>query len=82
MIYGSMQAEFMGSKYNDHIHRYGTPIFGKIDVYISKSIILRSTIKLFFCTYKSNDYIKNNGEETSIPFYTGWTSAAKTLFST
>ena len=38
MIYGSMQAEFMETKYNSHIHRYGTSIFGKIVVNISKSI--------------------------------------------
>ena len=30
MIYGSLQAEFMETKYNSHIHRYGTFIFGKI----------------------------------------------------
>ena len=38
MIYGSLQSEFMEIKYNGHIHRYGTPIFGKIVVYISKPI--------------------------------------------
>ena len=38
MIYGSVQFEFMGSKYNGHIHRYGTPIFVKIVLYISKPI--------------------------------------------
>ena len=38
MIYGSVQAEFMETKYNGHIHRYGTPTFGKIVVYISKPI--------------------------------------------
>ena len=31
MIYGSLQAEFMDTKQNSHIHRYGTHIFGKID---------------------------------------------------
>ena len=30
MIYGSPQAEFMETKYNSHIHGYGTPVFGKI----------------------------------------------------
>ena len=30
MIYGSLQAEFRETKYNGHIHRYGTSIFGKI----------------------------------------------------
>ena len=38
MIYGSLQAEFMETNYNSHIHRYGTSIFGKIVVDISKSI--------------------------------------------
>ena len=38
MIYGSLQAEFMETKYNSHIHWYGTPVFGKIVVYISKPI--------------------------------------------
>ena len=36
MIYGSLQAEFMETKCNGHIHIYGTPIFGKIVVYVSK----------------------------------------------
>ena len=30
MIYGSLQAEFMETEYNSHIHRYGTSVFGKI----------------------------------------------------
>ena len=34
MIYDNLQAEFMETEYNGHIHKYGTPIFGKIDVYI------------------------------------------------
>ena len=38
MIYGSLQAEFMETKYNSHLHRYGTFIFGKIAVNISKPI--------------------------------------------
>ena len=38
MIYGSLQAEFMETKYNNHIHWYGTSVFGKIVVNISKSI--------------------------------------------
>ena len=37
MIYGSLQAEFMETKYTSYIHRYGTSVFGKI-VDISKSI--------------------------------------------
>ena len=38
MIYGSLQAEFMETKYIGHMHRYGPPIFGNIVVYISKTI--------------------------------------------
>ena len=38
MIYGSLQAEFMDSKYNSHIHLYGTSIFGKIVINITKPI--------------------------------------------
>ena len=38
MIYGSLQAEFMETKYNSHIHGDGTFVFGKIVVNISKSI--------------------------------------------
>ena len=38
MIYGGLQAEFMETKYNSHIHGYGTSVFGKIVVNISKSI--------------------------------------------
>ena len=38
MSYGSLQAEFMETKYNSHIHRCGTSVFGKIVVDISKSI--------------------------------------------
>ena len=38
MIYGSLQAEFMETKYNSHIHGNGTSVFGKIVVDISKSI--------------------------------------------
>ena len=38
MIYGSLQVEFMETKYNSHIHVYGTSVFGKIVVNISKSI--------------------------------------------
>ena len=36
--YASLQAEFMGTKHNGHTHRYGTPIFGNIVVYVSKPI--------------------------------------------
>ena len=38
MIDGSLQAEFMETKYNSHIHGYGTSVFGKIVVNRSKSI--------------------------------------------
>ena len=38
MIYGSLQAAFMETKYNSHIHGYGTYVIGKIVVNISKSI--------------------------------------------
>ena len=38
MIYGSLQAEFMETKYSSHIHRYGTSIVGKIVVNIAKPI--------------------------------------------
>ena len=38
MIYGSLQAEFMETKYNSHIHGYETSVFGKIVVDISNSI--------------------------------------------
>ena len=38
MIYGSLQAEFMETKYNSHIHRCGITNFGKIVLNISKSI--------------------------------------------
>ena len=38
IIYGSIQAAFMENRYNGHIHSYGTHIFGKIVVYVSKPI--------------------------------------------
>ena len=38
LIYGSLQAEYMETKYKGHIHGYATPIFGKIVVYVSKQI--------------------------------------------
>ena len=38
MIYGSLQAEFMDTKFNSHIHGYGTHVLGQIVVDISKSI--------------------------------------------
>ena len=30
--------KFVGTKHNGHIHKYGTPIFGNIVVYVSKPI--------------------------------------------
>ena len=38
MIYGSLQAEFVDTQYNGHIHRYWTPSFGNIVVYLSKPL--------------------------------------------
>ena len=38
MNYGSLQAEFMETMYNSHILKYGTSIFGKIVVNISRLI--------------------------------------------
>ena len=38
VTYVSLQAEFMETKYNSHIHGYVTSVFGKIAVNISKSI--------------------------------------------
>ena len=38
MIYVSLQAEFMETKNNSHIHGYGTSVFGKIVVNISKRL--------------------------------------------
>ena len=30
MVYSSLQAEFMVTKYDGHIHRYGALVFGKL----------------------------------------------------
>ena len=38
MIYGSLQAEFMDTKDSSRIHMYGTSIFGKVVIGISKPI--------------------------------------------
>ena len=38
MMYGSLQAEFMETKHNGHILRYGISIFASIGVYVSKPI--------------------------------------------
>ena len=45
MIYGSLQAEFIETKYNSIIHMYGTPVFDTIVIYTSKSI--NSTNQIF-----------------------------------
>ena len=47
MIYGSLQAEFMETKYNNHIHGYGTSVFGKIVVDISKTINNKNQIHMY-----------------------------------
>ena len=36
MVYSSLQAEFMVTKYDCHIHRYGALVFGKLVIYVSK----------------------------------------------
>ena len=53
MIYGSLQAEFMETKYNSHIHGYETSVCGKIVVNISKSIMSMSVTLLDIISYKS-----------------------------
>ena len=40
MVYSSLQAEFMVTKYDGHIHRYGALVFGKLVIYVSKYSIL------------------------------------------
>ena len=35
MVYSSLQAEFMVTKYDGHIHRYGALVFGKLVIYVS-----------------------------------------------
>ena len=57
MIYGSLQAEFMETKYNSHIHRYGTSVFGQIVINTSKSI--NNNNQIFFndiFTVRGNRY--------------------------
>ena len=36
MTYLSLEAQFMETKQNGHIQRYGTPIFGNTIVYVFK----------------------------------------------
>ena len=45
MIYGCLQAEFMETKYNSHIHGYGTSVFGKIVV--DKSKVINNNNRIF-----------------------------------
>ena len=35
MIHGGLQAEFIETKQNGNIYKYGTPNFGEIVVYVS-----------------------------------------------
>ena len=55
MIYGSLQAEFMETKQNSHIHGYGTPILGNFFVYISKLDYMQALVLEynFHCREKS-----------------------------
>ena len=46
MIYGSLQAELIETKYNSYIIRYGTSVFGKIAVNISIPINNNKQINL------------------------------------
>ena len=52
MIYGSLQAEFMETKYNSHIHRYGTSVFGSgrkanlLSHHILKLLLAQTDIQL------------------------------------
>ena len=60
MIYGSLQAEFMETKYNSHIHRYGTSVFGQIVINTSKSI--NNNNQIFF-----NDIFTARGNRYGCP---------------
>ena len=42
MVYSSLQAEFMVTKYDGHIHRYGALVFGKLVINVSKCILFAS----------------------------------------
>ena len=57
MMYGSLQAEFMETNYNSHIHRYGTCIFSKIVVNISKPINNNNQILSFSAYVMINDWV-------------------------
>ena len=54
MLYGSLQAEYMETNHNSHIHRYGTSSFGKIVVNISKSIY--NNDKIFWRLWNINRF--------------------------
>ena len=51
MVYSSLQAEFMVTKYDGHIHRYGALVFGKLVIYVSKSIDCVKFVDI--CFYES-----------------------------
>ena len=51
MIYGGLQAEFMETKHNGHIHSYGTPIFGNIVVNVFKPINNQILLTPYFIFY-------------------------------
>ena len=60
MVYSSLQAEFMVTKYDGHIHRYGALVFGKLVIYVSKSIdndIM--TVQLNHCLILTHVWVKN-----------------------
>ena len=58
MIYGIPQAEFMSTKLNCHIHRYGTPISDDIVVYVSKLILNRNQTfwKLVIVLHRNQEF--------------------------
>ena len=51
MVYSSLQAEFTVTKYDGHIHRYGALVFGKLVIYVSKSIDNNNQINLEVVKY-------------------------------
>ena len=51
MVYSSLQAEFMVTKYDGHIHRYGALVFGKLVIYVS-------ILEYHFYTVKAVLYVK------------------------
>ena len=66
MIYGSLQAEFMETKYNSHILGYVTFVFGKIVVNISKSLnnnnqIFRRLWKISYTSFSGGQFQITHG---------------------